>query len=80
MFIYIFSTRLYVSSGWLCVQPRVFPSCFRPVAAQTIVTNQMPFAATQMEPAMIILNDLSQKDKYYNATMWNLKKWCKWTY
>ena len=34
----------------------------------------MPFAATRMDLEMIILSNTSQKDKYYNTSMWNLKK------
>ena len=39
--------------------------------------------ATQVDPEIVILNEVSQteKDKSYNITyMWNLKKWLKWTY
>ena len=36
----------------------------------------MPFAATWMDPEIIILSEISQieKDKYYITYMWNLKK------
>ena len=42
----------------------------------------MPFAATWMDLEIIILSksDRERQISYDVTYMWNLKKWCKWTY
>ena len=43
----------------------------------------MPFAATWMDLEIVILSEVSDRERqisYDIAYMWNLKKWYKWTY
>ena len=38
-----------------------------------IKKKKMSFASTQMQPEIIILNEVNQKDNYHITYMWNLK-------